>query len=127
VTIRVLSAGPVLKLRFNSPGGRALSQNRRARRGRFPLRVRADGDPIQTVTATIRQTGTLDRRGRPVRLPRPRLVALTTSPATVTGTPRRLILRLLRRFTPGRYTIVLTGHNPDGRIAVAFATVTLRR
>jgi hypothetical protein len=127
VTITVLPALPTLALRFNRPGGRALTQNRRVRNGRYLLWVRAISPIVRGVIATITQITKLDATGRLIALRVPLTVGRSLRPVRVTTRSVPLRLRVFAPFTAGQYSITLMGRNSDGRAAAAAAIMTLRR
>jgi hypothetical protein len=113
--------GPAAKLalRFSRPGGAA----RRFRPGpgakRIVLLVRT-----RTLRGTVRRVSgfiyALKKNGKPGIL-----IGRTTSAVTVRKSQSlRLLLR--KRLLPGRYFLVLTGRNPDGRSARATAILRFR-
>ena len=90
------SRARALGLRLRKPGGRA----RRLRRARRLAISVCAPVPLRGVVLTLR-----DRRGRLTGRSQTRPVAGR----------RRLSLSLRRRIARGRYTLVATGRNPDGR------------
>ena len=111
------SRAPRLALNFNRPGGSARQLNRRLRKGRvFVLRARARRDPVRGVTGVLYR---LQGRSQV-------LIGRTRRPVTV-GRRTNVQLRLSERFRRrGRYLLVLSGRNPDGRRGRATARFTLR-
>jgi hypothetical protein len=98
-----------LRIRFSRFGGGARARNR-ARS--LALRIRSLDGRVRTLRATMVRRGS-DQR--PYALGR----------MTVLRGAATLHMRRLRRFTPGRYVLVLTGINRRGQRGRATANIRL--